>query len=354
MRYLDLGTVAAEESQAVYHALAELMTADQPVTLVTVSPKTPYVCVGYHQVASREVDRDYCETQRIPIGRRMVGGGAVWLDHDQIFWHLVMPRRHWSTNALYSYFLAAPVAAYRRMGIRAEHRPVNDIVVGPRKIGGTGAGSIGHADVLVGSLMMDFDVRAMARVLKVPSEKFRDKLVSSLEDYMTTVRRELGERAPTRETATRYLVEAFSELLQEPIIEDRLTAPERERLAYYRRYLFDSQFVYQSEGYVQAGIKIRDGVRLFEGVHKAPGGLVRVIWREADGVIDDLVVSGDFFVEPLDAMRVVREAVKGMPGDTRVIREQLSRLWPTFDMPGVSVDDIMNAMEHGQTLVVEA
>jgi lipoate-protein ligase A len=51
--------------------------------------------------------------------------------------------------------------------------------VAGRKIGGTGAASIGEATVMVGSFMFDFDTETMSRCLKVPSEKFRDKLKAS-------------------------------------------------------------------------------------------------------------------------------------------------------------------------------
>ena len=52
--------------------------------------------------------------------------------------------------------------------------------------------------MLVGSLMFDFNSELMARVLKVPSEKMRDKVYQSLQEYMTTMTRELG-RLPDRE-----------------------------------------------------------------------------------------------------------------------------------------------------------
>lgn len=350
MRYLNLGTLLAEESQAVYHALADLTTPDSPVTLVTVSPNRPYVCVGYHQVASREVDRSYCEAQGIPVGRRMVGGGAVWLDQDQIFWHLIMPRQHLPVDTLYRKYLVAPVAAYRQIGIAAEHRPVNDIVVGHRKIGGTGASTVGEADVLVGSIMMDFDTEAMARVLNVPSEKFRDKMVSSLKDYMTTLRRELGDRAPSREDATQALVNAFAAIVGGPVVADHLTDRERERLAYYREHLFDPAFVYRHEGYLQPGVKIKDGVRLLEGITKAPGGLVRVVWRESEGRIDDIVIGGDFFVNPADGLTTAHRLLRGQPADSAVLRQVLDPLWATLDVPGVSVDDVVGAFEVGHTV----
>ena len=352
MRYLNLGVVPYQESQAIYHALAELMTLDGPLTLVTVSPDRPYVCVGYHQVASREIEREYCERRGIAVGRRMVGGGAVYLDGNQVFWHLIMPRRNRSVEEMYRHFLAAPIGAYRRMGIAADHRPLNDIVVGNQKIGGTGASTMGEAEILVGSIMMDFDSQEMARVLNVPSEKFRDKMVSSLNDYMTTVTKLLGDRAPSRDEATRFLVEAFEEIVEEPIISDTLTEREKIRMAYYAERLFQADFVYRNEGYFQPGIKIRDGVRLYEGIYKAPGGLIRLIWRERDDVLDEVLIGGDFFVDPPDALTALESDLVGTPTTPEAISAVLERHWSRLDIPGIVVPDILCAMSQGKALVI--
>ena len=81
---------------------------------------------------------------------------------------------------------------YHALGINAIHRPVNDVLVSGKKIGGTGAAQIGIAEVVVGSLMYTFDKKTMSKVLKVPSEKMRDKVFESLETYMTTMTEQLG------------------------------------------------------------------------------------------------------------------------------------------------------------------
>jgi lipoate-protein ligase A len=346
VRYLDLGVVPAAHSQAVYHALAELMTAEDPITLVTVSPDRPYVCVGYHQVAEREVDRAYCERHGIPVGRRLVGGGAVLLDGDQVFWHLLLPHYRWPVATLYERLLQAPVRAYQRMGIPAHYRPVNDLVVGPRKIGGTGAATIGATTVLVGSLLFDFDTELMSRVLRVPSEKFRDKMVQSLHDYMTTIRRELGDAAPDRPSAVRWLVEAFAEVLGEPIEPSGLTEAEQRRVALWARKLFAPDFVYRHGGWVRTGVKIREDVYLREGAYKAPGGLVRVIFREANGVIDDAVVAGDFFVDPPDGLDRVAAALSGRPLDRDAVMPELASALAAVTVPGVTAEDIWHAVSE--------
>lgn len=349
MRYLDLGTTSARTSQAVYHAVAEAMGPGSPTTLITVSPENAYVCVGYHQIAGREIDRAYCEMNGIEVGRRMVGGGAVYLDHEQVFWHLLLPGGPIAVQSLYDRFLRAPVAAYRRIGIAAEHRPVNDIVVGQRKIGGTGAAQIGNANVLVGSILMDFDTAAMARTLRVPSEKFRGKLVESLDDYMTTVRRELGGLAPGREAATEMLVAAFAEVLSEPVEPSRLTDVEAEGIRHYEDLLFDPEFVYRREGWLQPGVKIRAGVRLMEGLHKAPGGLIRLVFREREGVFDDVLVSGDFFVDPPDALERLERALLGRAVSSEEVLRTARAVLAEVSMPRVAAEDFAKAMESAQT-----
>ena len=85
VRLLDLGTVSALRSQTAYHAVAYAMTEDAPDTIILVSPSQPYVCIGYHQDLEKEVDLAYCQSRGLPILRREVGGGAVYLDDGQIF-----------------------------------------------------------------------------------------------------------------------------------------------------------------------------------------------------------------------------------------------------------------------------
>jgi lipoate---protein ligase len=43
-------------------------------------------------------------------------------------------------------------------------RPINDVHVNGKKIGGTGAAQMGIAEILVGSLMYTFDKKTMSQV----------------------------------------------------------------------------------------------------------------------------------------------------------------------------------------------
>ena len=90
MELFNLGKIPWEETQLIYHSLALLGRE----ALCLVSPATPYVCIGFHQGLEQEVDLEFCRANNIPIFRREVGGGAVFLDGNQLFFHLIIKRNN--------------------------------------------------------------------------------------------------------------------------------------------------------------------------------------------------------------------------------------------------------------------
>ncbi|ABU57608.1 hypothetical protein [Roseiflexus castenholzii] len=55
------------------------------------------------------------------------------------------------------------------------------------------------------------------------------------------------------------------------------------------------------------------------GEYKIPGGkLVVVDLNVADGALRDVVLSGDFFLEPAEALEWMTAALDGLPADTPV------------------------------------
>jgi lipoate---protein ligase len=218
-RLLDLGKTSAMRSQAVYHAVALCAVASDAPTLCILFPDRPYVSIGYHQEAEREIDLAYCRQHGIPVVRRMVGGGAVLLDSNQLFFHLVVPRGRVADLGLPLRFderyprLAAPaIAAYRALGVAAELRPPNDIHVGGRKIGGTGAADIGDCFVFVGSMMLAFDHALMARVLRFGDQSLRHEVLRSIEQHVTSLESILGTR-PSMDAVHEALLGGFREQL---------------------------------------------------------------------------------------------------------------------------------------------
>jgi len=157
-----------------------------------------------------------------------VGGGAVYLDAGQLFTQWVFHAGHLPEDleARFELYVRPLVETYQALGIPAYLRPINDVHVGGKKIGGTGAAQMGDAEVVVGSLMFTFDKATMAHVLKVPTEKMRDKVYQSLEQYMTTMQEQLAA-LPDRAAVKRLYVERCAAALGAEIVPGKLTAAKR-------------------------------------------------------------------------------------------------------------------------------
>ncbi|SFM57704.1 lipoate-protein ligase A [Ectothiorhodospira mobilis] len=348
LRVLDLDHQPPYRSQAVYHGIAAALTAGDDPVLTLLSPSDPYVCVGLHQDIALEVDEAYCQEQGLPVIRRRVGGGAVYLDRHQLFFHFIYPAEHAPRriSEIYGHFTDPVIETYRRLGVDAHFRPVNDIQVNGRKIGGTGAATLGEATVMVGSFLFDFDVDTMSRCLKVPSEKFRDKLRQGMDDYITTLTRELGH-PPSREEVIATFLQALRDRLGVEPVADNPTPAEEAAIAQQERALADPDWTHQKgRRFVEGGVKIAEGTHLADGAEKAPGGLVRARLLSRDGRVADLSLSGDFTVFPQTGMERVAQALRGLPLDPEGLEVAISRAMQReeMDLPGVDPRHIATAI----------
>ncbi len=369
-----LGDVPPVWSQAVYHGLAELGREG----LIIVSPSRPYVSVGYFQDAVASVDLDYCRGAGLPVVRRMVGGGAVLLDGGQVFYQLVFKRGRpglpGDIDGLYNVLSAAPVEAYRRLGVEVRRRPVNDLVTAEgKKIAGQGGAEIGPSLVFVGSIIVRFDYETMVRALRVPDEKFRDKLYHSLRDNLTTLERELTRKdtaapppLPTRSEVEQALIAGFAPFPGRsgspdagPAVRTGLDPDEEAAVRRMESLLGSEQFLLDGrpgergprERAVGAGpagspaVKVREGVRVGLAHYKAPGGLITATVEVVDGKVASLALAGDFALRPAAALAVLEAGAAGKVPEretlTAAFAEAIAR--SGADIPGVEAADLAEA-----------
>ncbi|GAF78216.1 unnamed protein product, partial [marine sediment metagenome] len=217
-RLIEFDGLPGSESQTVYHTVGLAMERYDDIenTIIICWPEDPAVCVGYHQIIEEEVDTEYCKKNNIPIVRRPLGGGAVYLDSGQLFYQVIgrLDSKKLPQNVakLYEKVLQAPIETYRAIGINAEYAPVNDIQADGKKISGNGAAEVGGGRILTGNLIFDFNFDEMVKILKVPNEKFRDKIASSLRERLGTIKGFL-ENPPDKQAVKKILIENFEKML---------------------------------------------------------------------------------------------------------------------------------------------
>jgi len=356
IRLLYMEGVSPLRSQTVYHAVGYAMKADTPNTIIMVSPNGPYVSIGYHQDIQKEVDLEYCAEHNLPVYRREVGGGAVFLDNGQLFTQWIFHKEDLpaSLEERFKLYIDPLVATYQELGINANHRPINDVHVEGKKIGGTGAAQMGIAEILVGSLMYTFDKKTMSQVLKVPSEKMRDKVFESLEAYMTTMTEQLGA-SPDRMMVKDLYMKKVSEALGAEVYEGEWTAEEEAMAKEIDERFVSDEWLYQKGQLRQQGVKIHQDVHLVETAFKSQGGLIRIIARLREGRIDDISFSGDFTLLPVFALGALEQSLRGVSATPETLKSKIEEAYYRLNIqsPGVTPTDfttaIMNAVTPPQT-----
>ncbi len=199
IRFVDAGTVSGLRSQSIYHGLGYAQTPATPNTIVLATPGTPYMCVGFFQDVEHELDINYCRAKKLSVIRRETGGGAVYIDKGQLFvqWifqHSSLPLR---VGHRFQLFVKPLIETYKFFGINAYYHAINDVHVDGKKIVGTGAATIGEAEVVTGNFLFDFDYNTMIDAINVPGDEFRETVRRNLLHYLTTMNIEL-DRLPHR------------------------------------------------------------------------------------------------------------------------------------------------------------
>jgi lipoate-protein ligase A len=341
MLFFDLGSLPGQQSMLIFHALARMGIE----ALVVVSPQNPLVSIGYFQDAAQEVDLKYCRESGIPFMRREVGGGATYLDENQIFYQLIWkkdnPKFPKAIDEIYPWFSQAAVETYGAFGIEAEFRVINDIITkGGRKIAGEGGGNIGDCMVFVGGILLDFDYQAMSRILRVPDEKFRDKVYKTMEENLTTMKRELG-MIPSREEVVAVLKEKFEQRVGKTTPAS-LNSEILEKMGQIETWMTSEEFLLKKTPRIPIGVKIREGVDVVYGLHKARGGLIRTAEAISEERIEDITISGDFTFFPKEQLVGLEESLEKVPLEEDKITESVKAYYEEkeIESPGVESKDI--------------
>lgn len=344
MKLFHLRHVDWLDSQLIYHAQPRVHVEGINI----LAPSSPYVCIGYHQNLEQEVDLEYCRKNGIPVFRREVGGGAVFLDGNQIFYQIVLHKENpLASGGKADFFerMLQPVAdTYIELGIPAKFRPVNDVItVEGRKIAGTGAVEIGDYIILVGNLITDFDYQTMVNVLRVPDEKYRDKVFKSMTENLTTIKRELG-RIPTWDEMVDPLLRNYERVLGTLELSDLPREVEEEVEKIKPEYLSDDWLFKKRRASENRNVKIATEVNIIQRIYKAPGGLIRTVFELKDNVLSNISISGDFFSYPSAAINQLEELLEGV--DLSDLNSRLIQFYedPGIEIPGISIDDWKNAL----------
>lgn len=141
----------------------------------------PSVIVGRHQCTVEEVDSQFIQQEKLPVIRRMTGGGAVYHDTGNLNFSFISHAPYSGPfRPDFSRYLFPICRALQDIGVAAVISGRNDVEVCGRKVSGSGQrfwqGKILHH----GTLLVQADFSRMARALTPDAEKIRSRGVASV------------------------------------------------------------------------------------------------------------------------------------------------------------------------------
>jgi lipoate---protein ligase len=191
-------------NMAVEEAIPRVVGEGKAPSTVRFWHNSNTIVIGCFQSARLEVNTEACKETGTEIVRRFTGGGAVYHDSGNLNYAISLRKGHplvpgQNLQSVFEKLSEGPVQGLRKLGVKAEFQPINDIQVDGKKVSGA-AGSIRWNTIFHhGCILVNSDLSILGKVLNVPKAKLEDRHVMSVQKRVTTMRDELGREISTRE-----------------------------------------------------------------------------------------------------------------------------------------------------------
>src|SRR3989338_934619 len=188
-RILPFETNSAAINMATDEAVLEhVAKKESPPTIRFYQWQPSAVSIGYFQSLVQEVNQSECVLRGIEIVRRSTGGGAVFHDSaGEITYSLIAPENLFPKGITESYreICGRLAQVLQNIGVNAEFKPINDILVDGKKISGNAQTRKNGVLLQHGTILFDPDIATMFSVLNVGKEKISDKFIQSANQRVT-------------------------------------------------------------------------------------------------------------------------------------------------------------------------
>lgn len=152
----------------------------------------PSIIIGRNQNTLEEINQEYIDDNNIHVVRRVSGGGAVYHDLGNLNFSFITNHDGKSISN-FKKFTAPVIKVLNDMGVSAELKGRNDILVNEKKISGTAQFSTGKRMISHGTLLFDTDMSEVAKALQVKMSKIQSKghksvrsRVANISDFLKT------------------------------------------------------------------------------------------------------------------------------------------------------------------------
>ncbi|OGP88306.1 MAG: hypothetical protein A2156_07735 [Deltaproteobacteria bacterium RBG_16_48_10] len=125
-----------------------------------------------------------------------------------------------------------------------------------------------------------------------------------------------------------------------------------EKMGQIEARMTSEEFLLKKTPRIPIGVKIREGVEVLYGLHKARGGLIRTAEAISEERIEDITISGDFTFFPKEQLVGLEESLEKVSLEEEKITESVDTYYEEkeIESPGVESRDIaqtiLNPIKH--------
>jgi lipoate-protein ligase A len=354
-RYVDCGAVDACENNAQMAVLARSTTdAGQPILQTSVWGAT-HLNVGWFDDVDSTLDLAACERLGIQVIRRpFAGGGTAFYERGcAVMLGVMFPKLgdHDDLDAEIARLQPIVLAALDRIGLAdVRFEGSADLRWRGRKLGGISAGDFGRVISVGGFLnIRPPNMDLYLRVVRVPDDKFKDKLVKDMREYVCTAEEVAG--GPVS-------YEQFRDAVRASVAEARITLEARDLTDVERAALKKISNRIATDDSVRRVSSARfraehtaAGRRVGFGNHKGRKLCRAGVALDEDGVLVAAMMAGDMHVAPPDTLDRVAAALAGaLATDDAGLRARIASVFEGADVhqadttTGVTTDDLLAAV----------
>lgn len=323
-----------------------------PPTMYITDYTGPTMALGYYGDPDEELHVDKCLKHGVSICRRFIGAGHV-LYHEGSPTLVAMLNKesyekHWDDpeTMMKEFIDGIMVEALKSLGAKnVRYVHPGDMKIGEKKIGGSSYFYIASLGIYGSGGFVNLrppkNPELLKEVLNIPPEKFLDKGVSGIEQYVVNASDEAG-----RELSTRDYIDALAKRLDEVLgvkLEEReLTEDENKSLEDTIEKCSKEEFMFLRSSKRRFS-EIPKGFVYAKAKFKARKLITADILLNKDKKIEDIMICGDFMVVPPNSADNLEQDLKGLDAsDKELIKAKITEHYNTegVDYLAITPDDI--------------
>jgi lipoate-protein ligase A len=106
------------------------------------------------------------------------------------------------------------------------------------------------------------------------------------------------------------------------------------------------EFFFKKTLRIPTSVKLKDGVEILYGMHKAPGGLIRTAQEVESEKLRDIGISGDFILFPKKELVEIESTLKDTNRENEEIAQKIKEFYENTNIqtPKVKPKDITKAI----------